>query len=68
MKNLLNLAGWDRALRIVLGVVLLSLVFVGPQTPFGWAGLILIATGTVGVCPLYLPFGIKTCKTDPAAH
>jgi len=68
MKNLINLANWDRAARIILGLLLISLVFVGPQTPFGWAGLILVATGAVGVCPLYMPFGFKTCKTQPGQN
>lgn len=50
----------DRVVRVVLGLVLVSLVFVGPQTPFGWLGLILVLTGAMGSCPLYRPFGINT--------
>ncbi len=52
----------DRLLRIVVGVVLLTLVFTGPQTPWGWIGLIPLATGLIGVCPAYSLLGISTCK------
>lgn len=51
----------DRGLRIVLGLVLLSLVFVGPQTPWGLVGLVPLLTGLVGMCPLYSVLGINTC-------
>lgn len=51
----------DRALRIILGLVLLSLVFVGPQTPWGWIGIVPLVTGLVGFCPLYAILGIRTC-------
>lgn len=59
-----NVGGIDRGLRIAVGLVLLSLVFVGPQTPWGWIGLVPLFTGFIGWCPAYLPFGIKTCKTS----
>ena len=52
----------DRALRIVAGGVLLSLVFIGPQTPWGWVGLVPLLTGIVGSCPVYSIFGWNTCK------
>jgi hypothetical protein len=51
----------DRALRIILGLALLAIVFVGPQTPWGWVGLVPLATGLVGFCPLYRLIGINTC-------
>jgi hypothetical protein len=51
----------DRALRIIAGLILLSLVFVGPQTAWGWIGLVPLATGLVGYCPLYRLLGINTC-------
>ena len=51
----------DRALRIALGIILLALVFVGPQTPLGWIGIIPLATGLIGWCPLYRVFGFPTC-------
>jgi len=51
----------DRALRILVGLVLLSLVFIGPQTPWGWVGLVPLLTGLVGFCPLYRMLGMNTC-------
>lgn len=58
----INMGGVDRILRTLIGVVLLALVFVGPQTPWGWIGVVLLITGLIGVCPLYTLLGIKTCK------
>ena len=58
-----NVGGIDRVLRVVVGIGLLSLVFVGPQTAWGWIGAVPLLTGLLGYCPAYLPFGIKTCKT-----
>jgi hypothetical protein len=54
----------DRALRVVLGLALLSLVFIGPQTLWGLVGLVPLATGLVGSCPLYSLFGISTNKSN----
>ena len=51
----------DRALRIIVGLILLALVFVGPQTPWGWIGIVPLATGLLGWCPLYTLLGLNTC-------
>jgi Protein of unknown function (DUF2892) len=56
-----NEGGLDRILRIVVGLGLLSLVFVGPQTPWGYVGLVPLITGLIGFCPLYAVFGLSTC-------
>ncbi len=61
-----NVGGIDRILRIVVGIVLIALVFVGPQTPWGWIGVVPLGTALIGWCPAYLPFGLSTCKADPA--
>lgn len=53
----------DRGLRIVVGLAVLSLAFVGPQTAWGWLGVIPLVTGVVGFCPLYSILGINTCRT-----
>lgn len=53
----------DRLLRVLVGLVLIALVFVGPQTPWGWLGLVPLLTGIFGFCPAYKLFGIDTCKT-----
>jgi hypothetical protein len=56
-----NVGSADRLLRIAIGIVLIALVFIGPQTPWGWLGLIPLATGFLRTCPLYSLLGISTC-------
>ena len=51
-----------RVLRVIVGLALIAIVFVGPQTPWGWVGLVPLLTGLVGTCPLYTILGIRTCK------
>lgn len=51
----------DRILRVVAGLGLLSLAFVGPQTAWGYVGLVPLLTGAIGFCPLYKVFGFDTC-------
>ena len=58
-----NVGTVDRAIRIIVGIVLLALVVVGPQTYWGLIGLIPLATGVLKTCPAYSLVGIKTCKT-----
>ncbi|WP_374310751.1 DUF2892 domain-containing protein [Dongia sp.] len=57
-----NVGGIDRALRLIVGVVLIALVFVGPQTPWGWVGIIPLATALFGYCPAYRLIGLNTCS------
>ena len=57
----------DRAIRVVLGLALLAIAFVGPKTPLGFLGVVPLLTGLVGSCPLYRLFGIKTCAIDAKA-
>ena len=57
-----NVGGIDRILRIIVGAALIALVFVGPQTPWGWIGVVPLATGLIGWCPAYLPFGLSSAK------
>ena len=51
----------DRVLRVVAGAALVSLVFVGPETPWGWIGVVPLVTGLIGNCPVYSLLGISTC-------
>jgi hypothetical protein len=60
-----NVGGVDRLARAVLGAVLLSLVFVGPQSLWGLIGVIPLATALLGWCPLYVPLGLNTCRPQP---
>ena len=50
----------DRAIRIIVGVLLIGNVFTGLQTPVGWIGIILVVTGIFGTCPIYSLLGIST--------
>jgi hypothetical protein len=56
-----NIGNADRIARIILGVVLIALVFVGPKTAWGWIGLVPLLTGLVRWCPLYRLIGVNTC-------
>jgi hypothetical protein len=56
-----NVGTIDRALRIIVGLALLSLVFVGPQTWWGLVGLVPLFTGLVKYCPAYSLIGVNTC-------
>jgi len=60
----MNEAGWDRMLRIVIGLVALSLIAVGPKTMWGLLGIIPLATGALGSCPLYRLLGVSTCPIE----
>ncbi|MES2770255.1 MAG: DUF2892 domain-containing protein [Bdellovibrionota bacterium] len=51
----------DRIIRIVVGVGLLSLIFIGPQTMWGLIGIVPLLTGIIGFCPLYKILGLDTC-------
>jgi hypothetical protein len=64
-----NMGGTDRTLRVILAIVFAALYFTGTVT--GTGGIILLVLGGVflltsliNFCPLYVPFGIKTCKKD----
>ncbi len=57
-----NVGTLDRSARVVVGLALLSLVFFGPHTAWGWIGVVPLATGFVGVCPAYLPLRFSTCS------
>ena len=60
-----NVGGLDRVLRIVAGLVILSLYFVLEGQNRWWAllGLVPLVTGFIGWCPAYLPFGFRTRKS-----
>ena len=57
-----NVGGVDRILRIIIGLGLISLVFVGPMTPWGWIGVIPLLSAIVGFCPAYRLIGLSTCS------
>ncbi len=51
----------ERVVRVVAGVAILSLTVIGPKSLWGLIGIVPIATGLLGSCPLYTVFGISTC-------
>jgi hypothetical protein len=51
----------DRTLRVIVGLALLSLVFLGPKSMWGLVGIVPLLTGLAGNCPLYTLLGISTC-------
>lgn len=59
-----NVGGIDRSMRIIAGLLILSLFFVLDENTRLWAlvGLVPLLTGLIGWCPAYLPFGLRTCK------
>jgi len=57
----LNVGNVDRVLRIVVGLVLLSLTVLGPQSPWGLLGIVPLLTGVFRFCPAYAVLGMSTC-------
>jgi len=57
-----NVGKIERIIRVVAGLAILSLAFVGPRSPWAYLGLIPVFTGLTGWCPPYALFGISTCR------
>ncbi len=57
-----NVGNVDRILRIVAGLILLSLIFVGPKTWWGLIGIVPLATAFMRTCPAYSLLGVNTCE------
>ena len=57
-----NVGKVDQWIRIILGLAVLSLIFLlqGNARWWGLLGLIPLVTGIVRFCPLYVLFGIHT--------
>lgn len=56
-----NVGSIDRVIRIIIGLAIISQVFVGLHTPWGWIGVVPLLTGVFGYCGAYTLFGINTC-------
>lgn len=59
-----NIHNIDRGIRIAAGLFLMSLAFWGPSNVWYLLGIIPVATGVVGWCPLYSMLGMSTCKVE----
>lgn len=57
-----NIHSFERGLRVVFGLFVMSLAFWGANNPWFLLGIIPVATGLSGWCPLYSMLGISTCK------
>ena len=57
-----NVGSIERVIRVIAGIAILSLAFVGPKSPWAYLGIIPLATGLIGWCPPYALLGISTCK------
>ncbi|QEL57345.1 YgaP family membrane protein [Chromobacterium paludis] len=62
-----NVGGWDRVLRVVVGVALIVGAVSGVIGAWGWLGLVPLATGLFRFCPAYLPFGWSSCRAPSSS-
>ena len=60
-----NVGGLDRVVRIGAGLGLIAWAALGGPL-WAWIGVVPLATGLVGWCPAYLPFGLSTCQMKKA--
>ena len=60
-----NMGNIDRILRGIVGVVVIGLGFYF-NSWWGALGLIFLATALISWCPMYVPFGLSTKKTQKA--
>ncbi len=59
-----NAGTLDRALRAIVGLVLIALALTGTIGAWGWIGVVPLVTAALGWCPAYTLLGIKTCPTQ----
>ena len=61
-----NVVTVDRVIRIALGLGLIAATVLGYIGPWGWIGVVPLATGVFRLCPAYLPFSPSSCGMKPA--
>jgi hypothetical protein len=66
-----NIGNIDRIARIAVGLLLIAAAFgvygSAYQSVWGWVGIIPLATGIFGTCPVYSLLGIKTSTAVKAS-
>lgn len=63
-----NVGMIDKVIRVIIGLGLIAIVFVGPKTPWGWIGLVPLLTVALSWCPLYAIVGLSTAgKSEETA-
>ena len=63
-----NIHPIERVIRILLGVVLIAMAFVGPKNLWFLIGIIPLVTGLIGWCAPYALFGISTCGLEDKSN
>jgi hypothetical protein len=58
----INVGGFDRIGRIILGVIIIELAAFNIIGPWGWLAIGFVVSGVFKFCPAYSLFGIRTCK------
>lgn len=61
-----NVGGIDKILRIVAGLILISLAATGVVGVWGWIGVVPLGTGLLNFCPVYSLLGMNTCPMKKA--
>ena len=59
----MNIGTADRIIVVVIGLSLISLVFICPKTLWGLVGIISLAIAAIPFCPLYRLVRVNTCET-----
>ena len=59
----INIGTTDRAIRVILGLVIIGLGVLG-RSWWGLIGLLPLLTAAVRFCPAYVPFGLTTCPRE----
>ncbi|MCC6008439.1 MAG: DUF2892 domain-containing protein [Rhodobacteraceae bacterium] len=62
-----NVGTIDRALRVVVGLALITAFFLSPDSGLRWLyliGIVPLLTGIFGTCGLYSVLGVNTCSFD----
>lgn len=64
-----NMGSADRVIRVLIALIIATLYFM--EVISGTVAIVLlvlaavfILTSLISTCPLYMPFGISTCKTE----
>ncbi len=57
-----NVGTLDRALRIIVGLILIGLTLSGNIGVWGWIGVVPLLTGIFRFCPAYTLIGVSSCK------
>ena len=63
----INEGALDRTLRVIVGIALIALTLTGTIGAWGWIGIVPLATGAVGLCPLYSLLRVSTCPVKKSA-